>query len=83
MPSHEVPIWIHQIYDEIPDIVEEPQEVVRRKEIDVLAMSESEAIEQMELLGHVFYMFLNENTNKINVLYKRDEGNYGVLIPQG
>lgn len=56
-------------------------EVVRHKQVAVEAMTENEAIEQMELLGHAFFMFLNGETNKINVLYRRDEGNYGVLVP--
>lgn len=56
-------------------------EIVRRKEVPVVAMSEDEAIEQMELLGHAFFMFFNQETNSINVLYRRDIGGYGVLVP--
>jgi len=44
-------------------------------------MSPQEAIEQMELLGHHFYVFLNSEADAINVVYKRDDGNYGLLQP--
>lgn len=58
-----------------------PTLVVRRKNISMTAMNELEAIEQMELLGHPFFMFYNTNTGSVNVLYKRDNGGYGVLVP--
>ncbi len=57
-------------------------EVVRRKEIPVMAMNEAEAVEQMELLGHAFFMFFNGDTGGVNVLYKRSSGGYGVLVPK-
>jgi putative sigma-54 modulation protein len=62
------------------DIVEAP--IARRKEIAVTAMNEAEAIEQMELLGHSFFVFFNDATGSVNVLYRRTEGGYGVLVPQ-
>ena len=37
---------------------------------------------QMNLLGHMFYMFLNAETSEINVVYKRNDGGYGVLVPE-
>jgi putative sigma-54 modulation protein len=42
-------------------------------------MHEEEAIEQMELLGHGFYAFINSETNKFNVVYRREDGSYGLL----
>ncbi len=57
-------------------------EIVRRKDITVTAMNEAEAIEQMELLGHTFFVFFNDATGGVNVLYKRASGGYGVLVPQ-
>ncbi len=82
-----------QVAEAIPDIdeyVEEPiaqeeaqtSEVIRRKEVAVAAMNEAEAIEQMELLGHTFFIFFNPERNGINVVYKRTSGGYGVLIPR-
>jgi putative sigma-54 modulation protein len=59
---------------------EEPKtEIVRRKVIEVTPMTEEEAIEQMELLGHDFFLFLNEHTQNVNVAYRREDGNYGIL----
>lgn len=58
------------------------EEIVRRKEVSLTSMTEEEAIEQMELLGHAFFMFHNTSTGSVNVLYKRASGGYGVLVPQ-
>lgn len=74
----------------IPDIdefVEETTEVpavevVRRKQVSVAAMNEAEAVEQLELLGHAFFMFFNADTGSVNVVYKRQSGGYGILVPQ-
>ncbi len=57
--------------------------IVRRKRFTLLPMNEMEAMEQMELLGHeLFFVFYNANTNAINVLYRRRDGNYGLIEPQ-
>jgi len=56
--------------------------VVRRKPILLSPMNEDEAIDQLELLGHKFFVFYNANTAMINVLYKRDNGDYGLLEPR-
>jgi putative sigma-54 modulation protein len=45
-------------------------------------MDEEEAIEQMELLGHDFFVFLNAESGEINVLYRRRDGHYGLIIPE-
>jgi putative sigma-54 modulation protein len=66
---------------ELADSFEE-LEIVRRKQVAVMPMTEEEAIQQMELLGHTFFVFFNEATNGINVLYKRAGGDYGVLVPE-
>ncbi len=55
--------------------------VVRRKRFSVVPMHEEEAVEQMELLGHDFYVFVNAMTNRVNVIYCRRDGNYGILEP--
>ena len=44
-------------------------------------MSAEEAILQMNLLGHQFYVFLNAVTNQINVVYRRKDGGYGLIEP--
>ena len=56
--------------------------IVRTKRFTLAPMDDEEAIEQMELLGHDFFVFLNQDTNSINVLYRRHDGNYGVLQPE-
>lgn len=53
--------------------------IVKRKKVEVKPMSEEEAILQMELLGHQFYLFKDADTNQPTVVYKRKDGNYGVI----
>ena len=53
--------------------------IVKRKVIEDKPMSEEEAILQMELLGHEFFAFRNMETQDINILYKRKDGDYGIL----
>jgi putative sigma-54 modulation protein len=70
--------------EEVPVDVEETEvdgEIVRRKELDLIPMNEEEAIEQIELLGHDFFVFYNAENGKVNVLYRRQGGGYGLLIP--
>lgn len=66
--------------DEAFDEEEVFAEVVRRKVLPLAPMNEEEAIEQSELIGHDFFVFLNAETGKVNVLYKREDGDYGILI---
>ena len=54
-------------------------EVVKRKIIDTKPMSEEEAILQMELIGHDFFLFKNDKTNDLCVVYKRKDKGYGVI----
>ena len=55
----------------------------RRKRFLLVPMNEMEALEQMELLGHeLFFVFYNANSNAINVLYRRRDGNYGLIEPE-
>jgi putative sigma-54 modulation protein len=76
----------HSSAEEIP--VEEPieeesrPEIVRVKQFEVRPMTPEEAVEQMELLGHHFFVFLNAEEGAINTIYKRRDGNYGLLQPQ-
>ena len=63
------------------NIVEETndEEVVKRKKINIKPMSLDEAILQMELLGHNFYMYKDSDINSIALVYKRNDGGYGVI----
>ena len=55
------------------------RKVVKRKRIEIKPMSEEEAILQMDLLGHEFFMYKDSETMEVAVVYKRKDGNYGVL----
>jgi putative sigma-54 modulation protein len=48
----------------------------------MVPMDEEEAIDQMELLGHDFFVFFNINQNQINVVYRRSTGDYGLIVPE-
>ena len=67
----------------IRDEVEEEHEfnIVRTKKFAIKPMSVEEAVLQMNLLGHEFFMFSNAETNEVNVVYKRKDGNYGLIEP--
>lgn len=54
-------------------------EIVRTKRFILKPMSADEALMQMELLGHDFFVFTNAETDQVNVLYKRKDGRYGIL----
>lgn len=54
-------------------------QIVKRKNVELIPMSEEEAILQMELVDHDFYFFHNHDTDKISVLYKRKDGSYGII----
>ena len=55
--------------------------VVRKKHVLVKPISVDEAILEMNMVNHNFFMFINSETDEINVVYKRADGNYGVLEP--
>ena len=57
-------------------------EVVRTKSFDLKPMDSEEAILQMNMLGHNFYVFTNADTNQTNVVYKRRDGRYGLIEAQ-
>jgi putative sigma-54 modulation protein len=61
---------------------ETPGQIIRRKQFVIQPMDEQEALEQMELLGHDFFVFFNPDSRVANVIYRRKDGNYGLLEPQ-
>lgn len=71
------------LFDAIPDEVIEDEELkeVKRKNFDIKPMSVEEAILQMELVGHSFFVFINTDTETVNVVYKRSDDKYGLLEP--
>ncbi len=68
------------------DMMEEVEEeispeIVRVKEFEVSSINPEEAVEQMELLGHHFFVFLDGTDGRLSVIYRREGGNYGLLKP--
>ena len=65
-------------YDTSFDETEELK-IVKRKKLEMKPMDEEEAILELELLGHDFFIYRDVHTNEVNILYKRKDGNYGIL----
>ncbi len=58
---------------------EDNNKIIKRKKLDMKPMNEEEAILQMNLLGHAFFIFKNIDDENICLLYKRNDGNYGII----
>ena len=68
---------------EVLDDEDEPLPgVVRTKRFAIKPMTPDEAAMQMELLNHDFFVFVNRETDQTNVLYRRKDGNYGLIEPE-
>ena len=63
------------------DADEDTSRIVKTKSFNVKPMSADEAVLQMELLGHSFFVYQDADTNHVSVVYKRKDGNYGLLEP--
>ena len=68
-------------YD-LQDEYEEDEIIVKRKKLDLKPMDEEEAFIQMDMLGHTFFVYKDINLDKICVIYKRKDGNYGLIETQ-
>ncbi len=78
---------LRDVAPEIPEpISEEGEEVeikiVKSKHFPIKPMDAEEAVLQMNLIGHQFFMFRNMDSGEINVVYRRKDGNYGLLAPE-
>ena len=71
---------VYDYYDENFD--EDAPQIVRNKKFALRPMAEEDAAIQLELLGHNFYVFRNAYNNEVNVIYKRADGNYGLIEPE-
>mgnify|MGYP001840637796 FL=1 len=71
------------LFDAVPESEEEEIDLkpVRSKTFDITPMDVDEAILQMELLDHTFFVFMNADTGRVAVVYKREDGQYGLLEP--
>ncbi len=65
-----------------PEPVENARKIVKTKRFIIEAMSAEEAAEQMEGLGHSFFLFVNADSQEVELLYRRNDGNYGLIQPQ-
>lgn len=79
--SQVVDVGMDMAIAEAPATTEERPNLVRTKEVQVKPMYSDEAVEQMELLGHDFFLFRDADSDQINLVYRRRDGNYGVLVP--
>ena len=70
-----------EAFNSADDSAEEEYDIVRTKAVILKPQSSEEAILQMNMLGHEFYMFRNADTDDVNVVYKRADGGYGILEP--
>lgn len=77
--EEEIPPLSNEVLEALAE--EQSREIVRVKQFSVIPMDEEEAVEQMQLLSHNFFVFYNVNLGRINVLYKRADDNYGLLDP--
>ncbi|HHP7230714.1 MAG TPA: ribosome hibernation-promoting factor, HPF/YfiA family [Xenococcaceae cyanobacterium] len=75
----EEPVEVPLVSDRAPQL---PEEVVRSKYFNMPPMTVEEALEHLQLVDHDFYMFRNNVTNEINVIYCRNHGGYGVIQPR-
>ncbi len=72
-----------EVFNTSAETEEQDFDIVRTKTVSLKPQTVEEAILQMNMLGHTFFMFRNADTEKINVVYKRRDGGYSVLEPDG
>lgn len=71
------------VEEPVPSPVEEEKElIIRTKKFPFKPMTPDEAILQMNLLGHEFFVFVDSQSEDTCVVYKRDDGNYGLIVPE-
>ena len=71
-----------EFIEDLSEQEREAREVVRSKTYTVRPMSQEDAVMQMELLGHSFFVYIDVDSNQTHVLYLRRDGNLGLLIPE-
>ena len=79
---HENAFQIVEQEEDTSYIIEESDYNVRIKKFEIKPMTIDEAILQMNLLGHMFFVFINADTKQVNVVYKRKDDDYGLIEPE-
>jgi putative sigma-54 modulation protein len=67
----------------LPETTDEHPQIVRTKQFALKPMTPEEAVLQLDLIGHDFFVFRNAESLEVNVIYRRRDGNYGLIEPQG
>ena len=75
--------FIPPAVEEFDDIEADNEEIIRTKTFSTKPMSPEEAILQMNLLGHQFFVFNDDQTGATCVVYTRHDGGYGLIVPEG
>lgn len=68
--------------DDLEEATDETPQLIKTKTFAYKPMYSDEAIEQMELLGHSFFVYTDAETSQVNVVYRRQDGNYGLIVPE-
>ncbi len=79
-PKPALPLKIDE--DEVVSSPEKAGKVVKVKNFDISIITVDDAIAELELLDHDFYVFVNAENNKVSVVYKRQDGDYGLITPE-
>lgn len=72
----ETDLDLDKLMEELSD-----NEIVRRKKVKYTPLTEDEAMVQMDLLGHDFFVYTDRDTDEVSILYRRSDGSYGLLTP--
>ncbi len=77
-------VWIPESEGQVAVHAEEDVDIdiVRTKRFNLKPMDAEEAVMQMDMLGHSFFVFQNSDTNDVNVVYRRNDGRYGLIEPK-
>lgn len=73
---------VEETIPELSPVEEEKELIIRTKKFPFKPMTPEEAILQMNLLGHEFFVFVDSQSEDTCVVYKRDDGNYGLIVPE-
>lgn len=79
---HKMPAITKDEYTFVSDVVDEkPSEIAKVKKFEIQAIEVKEAVENLEMVDHEFYVFVNSATNNVEVVYRRKDGTVGLLQP--